>query len=357
MKSIKFPKGLVSIGEKAFLGCDMLESVDIPDSVTSLDSDIFESCDSLSSASVGSGVTEIPAKLFYSCKNLKTVTMSDNVTSIGSSAFAGCKSLENITLSSNLKELSDSVFKDCALTEIEIPKGVTRIPSNAFSGCKSLRSIVIPEDVISIDKNAFKDCISLKVIKIGPNCKTIDKTAFDGCKNVTISCVSGSKAALFASENKFATSDYNDDSNIIKKEHEDTSSQISITDDNYKYTEGESGIALVVNGKQVDCGNAEPVIQNGSTLVPMRPLLSAIGTSKLEYDKDTKTVKCSNDDVTVSLTVGNDVATVNGANVKMSVAPQIINSSTYIPARFVSETFGCEVKWDAETKTVSVVKK
>jgi hypothetical protein len=86
----------------------------------------------------------------------------------------------------------------------------------------------------------------------------------------------------------------------------------------------------------------------------MRPLLSAIGCKKIDWDKNTKTVKCESDGISVALTVGNDTAVVNGANVKMSVAPQIINSSTYIPARFVSEAFGLSVRWDAETKTVIV---
>jgi hypothetical protein len=355
MKSIKFPTGLTSIGEKAFLGCDLLESVTIPNSVTELGEDIFESCDSLESAKVGNGVGTIPSKLFFSCKNLKNVELDDNITSIGASAFAACKSIEEIELPSKLTELSDSSFKDCtSLTSIVIPEGVTTIPANCFSGCKSLRSVTLPSTINTIGKNAFKDCVSLKSIRIGETCRTIDKTSFDGCKNITIYCVPGSKVALFADTNKIKTANYNDESNVEKDENKDASSQISVTDDNYKYTEGNNGVLLKVNGKYVDCGTAEPVIQNGSTLVPMRPLLSAIGCKSISWDKDTKTVKAATEDIDIALTVGDETALVNGAKIKMITAPQIINSSTYIPARFVSEAFGLKVVWDAETKTVVV---
>lgn len=354
--SIKFPKGITSIGERSFVGCDRLESVTIPDSVTELGEDIFESCDVLESATLGKGVSTVPAKCFFSCKSLKTVELPEGITSIGSSAFAACKSLETIVLPDTVKELSDGCFKDCtALTEIVIPDSITKIPSNAFSGCKSLRNVVLPENLGSIDKNAFKDCISLKVLRIGEKCRTLDTTCFSGCKNLKIACVNGSKTQLFALANGIETMDYDDETNIYNSENTLSSSDnVQQDEHDYKYTDGSAGISLVVNGKSVDCGDAEPVIQNGSTLVPMRPLLTAIGCKNITWDTETKTLKCAVDGTTVQMTINNDVATVNGANVKMAVAPQIINSSTYVPARFVSENFGLSVSWDAETKTVVV---
>lgn len=356
IKTFKFPKGIFSIGERSFLGCDRLEYIEIPDSVTELGEDIFESCDALERVSVGKGVSAVPAKCFFSCKNLKTVELSSSLKSIGASAFSACKSLTDITLPDSVVELSDSCFKDCtSLTEIVIPSGVKKIPSNAFSGCTSLRSVVLPETLNSIDKNAFNGCISLKVIKISESCKALDKACFSGCKNLTIACDPTSKAYSFAIANGFATTDYDDESNTYKSENKDTNSGNMQQDDtNYKYTDGSSGIDLMVNGKYIDCGNAEPVIQNGTTLVPMRPLLNAIGCSNINWDKDTKTIKCVSDDITVQMTINNDTAIVNGASVKMTAAPQIINSSTYIPARFVSENFGLNVTWNSETKTVVI---
>ena len=38
------------------------------------------------------------------------------------------------------------------------------------------------------------------------------------------------------------------------------------------------------------------------------------------------------------------------------VAPQIINSSTYVPIRFVADEFGSEVNRNEETKEITIVK-
>ena len=38
------------------------------------------------------------------------------------------------------------------------------------------------------------------------------------------------------------------------------------------------------------------------------------------------------------------------------VAPQIINSRTYVPIRFVADELGSEVNWNEETKEITIVK-
>jgi len=38
----------------------------------------------------------------------------------------------------------------------------------------------------------------------------------------------------------------------------------------------------------------------------------------------------------------------------MDVAPTVIDGRTLVPVRFVSEAFGTEVEWDANTRIVSI---
>jgi nucleoid-associated protein YejK len=50
---------------------------------------------------------------------------------------------------------------------------------------------------------------------------------------------------------------------------------------------------------------------------------------------------------------------VNGKDIPIDkddakVVPEIINSRTMIPLRFVAENLGCDVLWDAATKTVTI---
>ncbi len=56
----------------------------------------------------------------------------------------------------------------------------------------------------------------------------------------------------------------------------------------------------------------------------------------------------------IHLTVGKDLATVNGQDVKMAAAAQVVSGRTLVPLRFVSEAFGCQVDWVSETKTAVV---
>jgi len=62
---------------------------------------------------------------------------------------------------------------------------------------------------------------------------------------------------------------------------------------------------------------------------------------------------------TMQLWIGNSTAKVNGKDIPTDkddakVVPEIINSRTMIPLRFVAENLGCDVLWDAATKTVTI---
>jgi hypothetical protein len=48
---------------------------------------------------------------------------------------------------------------------------------------------------------------------------------------------------------------------------------------------------------------------------------------------------------------------LNGKNVTLDAAPCIVNGSTLVPVRFVSEALGLEVKWDQNTRTVNLISK
>ena len=71
--SYTIPSGVTAIGEYAFEGCYMLESVTIPE-----------------------GVTVIGCAAFYDCMNLQSVTMAPSVTEIGYSAFDLCTMLMDV---------------------------------------------------------------------------------------------------------------------------------------------------------------------------------------------------------------------------------------------------------------------
>ncbi len=62
-------------------------------------------------------------------------------------------------------------------------------------------------------------------------------------------------------------------------------------------------------------------------------------------------------DMTVILAVGSKKATINGEGVAIEVPPKILyGGSTFVPVRFISETFGCDVAYDIPTKKITITR-
>ena len=52
--------------------------------------------------------------------------------------------------------------------------------------------------------------------------------------------------------------------------------------------------------------------------------------------------------------IGDRTARVNGANIPLDVPAMIIQGSTMVPLRFMSEALGADVNWQAHTNTVRI---
>ena len=85
----------------------------------------------------------------------------------------------------------------------------------------------------------------------------------------------------------------------------------------------------------------------------MRGIFEALG-AEIFWNDATKTVKANDSINKVRLTIDNNIAQINGKEIKLDVAPTIINSRTMVPVRFVAEAFDCEVEWDSKRRTVYI---
>jgi len=54
------------------------------------------------------------------------------------------------------------------------------------------------------------------------------------------------------------------------------------------------------------------------------------------------------------LTIGLKSYVLNGMQLQMDVAPEIISGRTFVPIRLVAETFGAEVGWDGTIREVTI---
>ncbi len=184
------PDTVKTIGDFAFYGAKVLESVDIPDSVIAINTNAFGEC-----------------------SGLKEVVIPDSVTSMGEAVFYKCTSLEKVKLSVNITSPNPAVFQYCSsLKEVVLPESMKFISFFMFSYCKEITNIVLPDKLNSVLRSAFQNCDNLKNITVPKNVTTIQDYAFGyyydeqsatykKYDDFTISGYAGSKAQEYAEAN------------------------------------------------------------------------------------------------------------------------------------------------------------
>jgi outer membrane protein assembly factor BamB len=118
---------------------------------------------------------------------------------------------------------------------------------------------------------------------------------------------------------------------------------------------GSSTFTVNGNPRTLD---SPPIIKNGRTLVPIRAIIEALGGT-VGWDATEKKVTVTLGSTTIELWIGKSIAKVNDINTAIDsanskVVPEIINSRTMLPLRFVTENLGCDVQWDGTTKTITI---
>ncbi|MNW47746.1 hypothetical protein D3C74_250890 [compost metagenome] len=96
-----------------------------------------------------------------------------------------------------------------------------------------------------------------------------------------------------------------------------------------------------------------PVTRQGTTLLPIAPIISNLGGKTVWNNSDRK-VTISLNDTTIELWMDKTTALVNGVSKKLTVAPTAINGRTMLPVRFVTENLGANVKWYKDSQMVVI---
>lgn len=112
------------------------------------------------------------------------------------------------------------------------------------------------------------------------------------------------------------------------------------------------GITVTVNNKNM-VFDTEPILQNDRLLVPMRSIFEALGAD-VSWNDITKTAVAVSDNITVKITVGEDVIYRNGKAIGLDVAAVIKNDRTLVPLRAVSEGLGADVEWNEKSYKVII---
>ncbi|ADL08942.1 copper amine oxidase N-terminal domain-containing protein [Thermosediminibacter oceani] len=111
-------------------------------------------------------------------------------------------------------------------------------------------------------------------------------------------------------------------------------------------------IDIILNGEHLQF-DVPPVLENGRVLVPLRAIFEALGAT-VEWDGVTKSVMAIRGNEAVKLAIGKKTAYKNGVSVEIDVPAKVVKGRILVPVRFVSETFGSSVHWDAEKNNVTI---
>ncbi len=119
--------------------------------------------------------------------------------------------------------------------------------------------------------------------------------------------------------------------------------------------ESTKDIKIEIDGKNI-VSDVAPFINNERTLVPIRVISENLGYN-VNWDNNSRKVTVKNNDKTIELFIGKKKVSVNGVDNSIDVAPMIKNERTFVPLRFISESFDNDVNWDKDTRTVKINKK
>lgn len=114
----------------------------------------------------------------------------------------------------------------------------------------------------------------------------------------------------------------------------------------------EKPIEVYLNGEKLSFP-IDPFPENGTVLVPFRTIFEQLGLT-VGWDHATQTVTGTKLGLSISFRVGEKAVTVNDEQMEFSVPSRVVNGTTLVPLRFISEVVGKEVIWDGNARTISI---
>jgi hypothetical protein len=102
------------------------------------------------------------------------------------------------------------------------------------------------------------------------------------------------------------------------------------------------------NGATLTNDVAPYISRDNRTMVPLRMIAETFGAN-VEWQEATRTVVITLGDVTLRITADQPLANDMGTAV-------IVDERTFVPIRYISESFGAEVEWNAQNQSVDIVK-
>lgn len=157
IKSVTLPCSVLYVEDQAFSWCRSLEKLQFS-AVVRIGDRAFMGCDMLSEVALGDFIQSIGEKAFSYCSSVRSVSLPDSTLLVGASAFEGCRSLSEFSFSNRVKIIESGTFYACEnLRRVKVPRDLAYIDDLAFAYCISLNDFCLPMQAI-VNGNAFFEC-------------------------------------------------------------------------------------------------------------------------------------------------------------------------------------------------------
>jgi hypothetical protein len=109
-------------------------------------------------------------------------------------------------------------------------------------------------------------------------------------------------------------------------------------------------VTVTINGQPLYLSPG-PIERAGRVFVPLRGIFERLGATVVYA---AGTINATKGGTTISLQIGSTQATVSGQPQTLDVAPFIVGATTYVPLRFIAQSLGAQVGYDANTRVVAI---
>ena len=110
-----------------------------------------------------------------------------------------------------------------------------------------------------------------------------------------------------------------------------------------------------VLGKTV-VNDVAPIIRNERTMLPIRFVTESLG-GEVAWNAAERKVTITKGEQLIEIVIDSSVAHVNGKPILLDAPAFIESDRTYLPLRFVAENLDATVLWDAKARQVIIVPK
>lgn len=117
-----------------------------------------------------------------------------------------------------------------------------------------------------------------------------------------------------------------------------------------------NGAKVTLDGELVKFNNQYPIIDNGTTLVPVRAIGEMLN-AEVHWDGEQGLATVIKGNRVIKLYTGTTTAYINDEKYELEVSAEVVNNRTLVPLRFVGEALDMEVIWHGETRMVELVPK